>query len=149
MSITFKLDINWKKRSGLWIIYVLFLIISNVITMVYQRNVTISSYIVFGALTILFVAFGVYKILYYFNLHRKVYVELQEKQLSIYRGNLLSRRTVPFDQMKRAVLISKMILIKLKTDKEVQIHTEWISERDSQALQRELKNRLGENAIFS
>ncbi|GAE92695.1 hypothetical protein JCM21714_1706 [Gracilibacillus boraciitolerans JCM 21714] len=82
-------------------------------------------------------------------MHRKVYVELQEKQLSIYRGNLLSRRTVPFDQMKRAVLISKMILIKLKTDKEVQIHTEWISERDSQALQRELKNRLGENAIFS
>ncbi len=149
MRLKFSEEINWKKRGILWVLYVVLVIFSNILTMVVRPDATISFYLIFITLVILFTAFGVYKILFYFQIQEKNYIIITGEKLTIYRGNLLSRKDIPFKKIKRVVQISDMLLVKLVNDREEQIHTEWLTEKDSQTLKRELKARLGEKVIIN
>ncbi|SHN07001.1 hypothetical protein [Gracilibacillus kekensis] len=148
MRFSFRKEINWIKRGILWLLYISVVIIVNIITLVNQSQEAISYYLIMISLTILFTAFGVYKSLFYFNIQEKDYITIDHDQLSIYKGNLLSRKTIPFQKIERVVEISNTLLIKLVNGKEQQIHTEWLTEKDSQTLRRELKTRLGEKFIL-
>ncbi|WP_058307177.1 hypothetical protein [Gracilibacillus massiliensis] len=148
MRFSFSKDINWIKRAILWLLYISVVIVFNIITMVNQSQAVISYYLIVISLTILFTAFGVYKSLFYFKIQEKDYITIDHDQLSIYKGNLLSRTTIPFQKVERVVEISSMLLIKLVNGKEQQIHTEWLTEKDSETLKRELKTRLGDKVIL-
>lgn len=60
--------------------------------------------------------------------------------LSIYKGSLIPRKRIPFNQVDRVVQINEVLLFKLANGKEEQIYTEWLSNEDTLELKTELKH---------
>ncbi|WP_223702221.1 YdbT family protein [Sutcliffiella deserti] len=83
-----------------------------------------------------------YKATYYFKLSKQHYIILEDHFLSIYRGNLLSRKTIPYTEVNSVVQIEEDLYLKLKKGKEEAIYLNRLSKEDSVEIKTKLKNRF-------
>ncbi|WP_077618158.1 hypothetical protein [Bacillus sinesaloumensis] len=82
---------------------------------------------------------GIYRATYYLKLHKKDYLTIDDKSFSIYRGNILPRKQIPFSHVQRVVQVNDVIILLMKDGKEEQIDTDYLSNKDKSELTKTLK----------
>ncbi|WP_164670114.1 hypothetical protein [Virgibacillus doumboii] len=137
---------KWIREGILSIFNVLLIIFS----VSYSFSIIDTGYTAKAFLSILlfvFILLGTNRALYYFKLHKKDYLIIDDSSLSMYRGNILSRKLIRFNHVDRVAKINEVIVFKLDNGKEEPIYTEWLSNEDTEELKKELKCRFGSKGI--
>ncbi len=95
----------------------------------------------------IFILLGISKAIYYFRLHKKDYLFMQDNSLSIHRGSILSRKVINFNKVERVAQVNDVILLIMDDGKEEPIYTDWLSNNDTIELKKKLKERFASKAI--
>ncbi|MGP4041660.1 hypothetical protein ACTWP4_17400 [Gracilibacillus sp. D59] len=147
MEFNFSPNFKWKKYSIGWLLYVLAIVITGVVTTFLTSNST--ELMITIILQVLLVVFGINRVIYYYNLPNKVYLRMEEGYLLMYRPNVLSKKQIEYSNIKRVVEMKDMILLVMKDGKEEQIHKEWLTEKDFLMLRKELQSTFGDMSMFT
>ncbi|UOQ84419.1 hypothetical protein [Gracilibacillus salinarum] len=137
---------KWKKE-GISTLVFLCIVVIGFIFMLLDVNIQGTTLWLSTIFISLIILFGVYKSYYYLTLPRRNYLIMNDDHVSIYRGPVLSRKLVSFDQVDRVVQINTVILFKLENGKEEQIFTDFLSEEDTVEIKEQLKKKFGPKAI--
>ena len=146
MKYKFNTKRKWFKVGINSVVYVLAVLLTGIFMFITLDAGATANMILVIAYTI-FSLLGIYRAIYYFNLHKKDYLIIEESSLSIYRGNFLSRKIIRFNQVEHVVRLNEMIILKLNNGKEEQIYTEWLSDKNALELKKKLKQMFGPKAI--
>ncbi len=139
LQFTFRPDIKWKKYTFNWLLYVLAIVITGIITFFNLHNSDSIKLVVAIILQVLLVVFGIFRVIYYFNLPEKVYVRLEDHSIFIYKPNL-QKKQIELTNIIRVVEMKDMILLILESGKEEQIHKAWLTDEDILLLKKELNS---------
>lgn len=89
-------------------------------------------------LQVLITVIGVIVGINYYNYPDKDYIQIDDEAISIHRGLIIPRKSIPFESIKKVVEVSAIIELKLIDDGEQILYPEWLDEKDLQ----EVKERL-------
>lgn len=78
--------------------------------------------------------------IYYINLPDKDYIRIDDYAISIYRGLVIPRKKIPFDNIKKVVEVSTVIELKLKDDEQT-LYPELLAAKDVEVLKEKLKKK--------
>lgn len=131
------------------IVYVLSILFTGIVLLITfnKTNAGYTAYTILAIAYSIFILSGIYRAIYYFNLHKKDYLIITESSLLIYRGNFVSRKVINFNQIERVVQVDGMLIVKLDTGKEEQINLEWLSEQNILDLKKEFTQIFGSNTV--
>ncbi|QGH35239.1 hypothetical protein GI584_14805 [Gracilibacillus salitolerans] len=115
------------------------IVITGIITFFNLLNSDSIKLVVAIILQVLLVVFGIFRVIYYYNLPEKVYVRLEDNSMFMYKPNL-QKKQIELTNINRVVEMKDMILLILKSGKEEQIHKAWLTDEDILLLKKELNS---------
>lgn len=146
MELKFSEKRKWFKAGIRSILYTLAVFFSGIILFISMDADETANRLLMIICT-LFILLGIYKALYYFRLPKKDYVVIEENLISIHRGNIIPRKIIKFNRVKRVVQVNEVISLLLSNEREEHIYTDWLSEEDTSQLKKKLQRRFGSKAI--
>lgn len=133
---------RWIREGILSILYVLIIVFLGIYLFLTSNIGNLTNVIL-----IVFIVATIYRAIYYFKLPKQYYLIIETDSLSIYRGNILPRKLIPFNKVERIVQMNEVITFIMDDGKEQQVYTDFLSNENKLALKKILHLKFASESV--